>query len=180
MPGAWRSVQSAPPQADRTRFVEQLYDDYHRLALGVAYRVVGNQAEAEEVVQDAFLEVWRAGDKYSAERGAARSWLLTTVRNRAIDRLRRRRHTIMVELDNAGDRGMLDGALDGALWAVDAEQARRALAELPATQREALELAYFDAWTHSEIAERLHLPIGTVKGRIRLGLIRLRVALLEH
>lgn len=171
------AATSAPYPSDPTQLVERLYDEYHRLALGVAYRVVGNQSEAEEIVQEAFLAVWRSAHEYTPERGSARTWLLTIVRNRAIDRLRRRKHTVMVGLDDAGDLGYHDTELDATLWTVDAAQARQALTRLAPEQREALELAYFDALSHGEIAERLQLPLGTVKGRIRLGLNRLRAAL---
>lgn len=157
--------------------LEELYDAYHRQALGVALRVLGDMGEAEEVVQEAFLAAWRAGHTYDPERGSARTWILTLVRNRSIDVIRARQRRPVQPLDEAFDPpDATDVPLQAALN-VDAARASEALYRLPPDQREAIELAYASGLSHTEIAARLQVPVGTVKGRIRLGLDRLRMAL---
>jgi RNA polymerase sigma-70 factor (ECF subfamily) len=150
-----------------------LYDRYAALALGVASRVVHDRGIAEEVVQDAFLALWRRAGSYHADRGEPRSWLLSIVTHRAIDYVRRSGHAD-VELTEA----MLPTP-DGDVWLQTARQLDReaiasSLAELPREQREPIELAFVAGLTHAEIAARTSLPLGTVKGRVRLGLARLR------
>jgi RNA polymerase sigma-70 factor (ECF subfamily) len=155
-----------------------LYDRYARLAIAVAYRVLGEHGAAEDTVQEAFLAVWRRVDSFDGARGTVRSWLLTIVRNGAVDR-RRGRHA----------RAFQDATLDDVVFrlatedeetfnevaaSVEAERVRDALATLPPEQREAIELAYFGGLTHQEIAERTGAPLGTIKGRMRLGLHKLR------
>jgi RNA polymerase sigma-70 factor (ECF subfamily) len=159
----------------------QLYDRYSRLAIAVAYRVLGEHGAAEDTVQDAFLAVWRRVDSFDAGRGTARSWLLTIVRNGAIDR-RRGRHARALQdsaLDDHAFRLATDGEETFAVVAssVEAESVRDALATLPPEQREAIELAYFGGLTHQEISERTGAPLGTIKGRMRLGLHKLRAGL---
>ena len=159
----------------------ELYDRYARVAIAVAYRVLGEHGAAEDVVQEAFLAVWRRVDSFDASRGNVRSWLLTIVRNGAVDR-RRGRHA----------RALQDAALDDVAFrlatpdeetfetvasSVEAERVREALATLPPDQREAIELAYFGGLTHQEIAQRTGAPLGTIKGRMRLGLHKLRASL---
>ena len=157
--------------------LETLYDEYHRQALGLAIRVLGNLGEAEEVVQEAFLAAWRAGHTYDAARGSTRTWLLTLVRNRAIDVVRARQRRPVQPLDDAVDPpDSTDVPLQAALN-VDAARAAEALAGLPYEQRTVIELAFSSGLSHTEIAAKLNLPMGTVKGRIRLGLDRLRLAL---
>ena len=159
----------------------QLYDRYNRLAIAVAYRVLGELGAAEDTVQDAFLAVWRRVDSFDPARGTVRSWLLTIVRNGAIDR-RRGRHARALQ-DSALDDHAFHLATDGeetfetVASAVEAEAVRDALAALPPEQREAIELAYFGGLTHQEIAERTGAPLGTIKGRMRLGLHKLRAGL---
>lgn len=150
-----------------------LYDRYGVLVFSLVVRVLGEGMAAEEVTQDAFLAVWRRATDYSVERGRVLPWLLTIARNRAIDELRRRRpRAEQVELTD-------DAALQPGLEEVSLRrlQIRRALADLPDAQREALELAYYGGMTQQEIADYLKTPLGTIKTRMRLGLLRLRAAL---
>ena len=157
--------------------LEALYEEYHRQALGLALRVLGNMGDAEEVVQEAFLAAWRAGHTYDPSRGSTRTWLLTLVRNRAIDVVRARQRRPVQPLDEHLDPpDSSDVPLQAALN-VDAARVAEALYKLPPEQRAVIELAYSSGLSHTEIAARLRLPIGTVKGRIRLGLDRLRQAL---
>ncbi len=156
----------------------QLYDRYAALALAVAYRVLGERNAAEDAVQDAFLAVWRRVDSYDASRGAVRSWLLTIVRNGAIDR-RRGRHARALQdtpLDDVAFRlaTAAEETFAAVAATVEAERVRAALAALPAEQREAIELAYFGGLTQHEIATHTGAPLGTVKGRMRLGLHKMR------
>ncbi len=152
-----------------------LYDRYSRLAMGLAYRVLGDRGQAEDVVQEAFLSVWRRAASFDAQRGSARGWLTTIVHNAAIDRRRGRfRHQQdEVDIDDHAWRLTGDDVWDDVSRTLDREQVRRALAEIPAEQRHTLELAYFGGLTQAEIAERTGEPLGTVKSRARLGLRRL-------
>jgi RNA polymerase sigma-70 factor (ECF subfamily) len=158
-----------------------LYDRHARVALAVAYRVLGEHGAAEDVVQEAFLAVWRRVDSFDSSRGTVRSWLLTIVRNGAVDR-RRGRHARVLQdaaLDDVAFRLATSGeeTFEAVATSVEAERVRDALSLLPPDQREAIELAYFGGLTHHEIAERTGAPLGTVKGRMRLGLHKLRAAL---
>jgi len=157
--------------------LETVYEEYHRQALGIALRVLGNMGEAEEVVQEAFLAVWRAGHSYDASKGSTRTWILTLVRNRAIDVIRARQRRPVQPLDETMDPpDSTDVPLQAALN-VDAARVAEALYLLPPEQRTVIELAYSSGLSHTEIAAKLSVPVGTVKGRIRLGLDRLRLAL---
>jgi RNA polymerase sigma-70 factor (ECF subfamily) len=160
-----------------------LYDRHGRLAYGLAYRVLGEGTAAEEAVQDAFLLVWRKAASFDPARGAGlRAWLLTIVRNCAIDTLRRRsRHSVReVELDLDAPLAGEDDPAAEVLAGLDRAQVRRAMQALPEDQRATIELAYFDGLTHREIAELHGLPLGTVKGRVRLGLHKLHEGLLRE
>ena len=163
-----------PPALDD---LDALYEAYHRQALGLAYRVLGDAAEAEEVVQEAFLAVWRASQSYDPTRSSVRTWLLTLVRNRAIDVIRARQRRPVRPLDEAPDPVDPSDVPAQVSLSVDSQAAGRALETLPPLQREAVELAFLGGLSHGEIAVQLGLPVGTVKGRIRLGLDRLRSAL---
>lgn len=157
--------------------LEAVYEEYHRQALGVALRILGNMAEAEEVVQEAFLAVWRAGHTYDGSRGSVKTWVLTLVRNRAIDVVRARQRRPVQPLSDAIDPpDSSDVTLQAALN-VDVAQVMEAFQTLPPDQRAVIELAYSSGLSHTEIAAKLQVPVGTVKGRIRLGLDRLRQAL---
>ncbi|MBV9357034.1 MAG: sigma-70 family RNA polymerase sigma factor [Chloroflexi bacterium] len=157
--------------------LEELYDNYHRPAMGLAFRILGDAGDAEEVVQEVFLAAWRQGHQYDPARGSAQTWILAMVRNRSIDVIRaRKRHPVQplaVDVDPADASDVPAEAATN----IDSQAAKQALAGLPPEQRQCIELAYFGGLSHTEIAEQIALPIGTVKGRIRLGLDRLRTAL---
>lgn len=158
-----------------------LYDSYGGIAFGLAYRILKEAGAAEEAVQDAYLRVWRRAATFDPARGSVRPWLLTIVHHCAIDLLRRRGGDAPGAL--SFDE-MIDRRAASDLWSDDAdcderERVRAAVASLPETQRRAIEQAYFEGFTHREIAQRDGLPLGTVKGRLRLGLHRLS-ALLTH
>ncbi|CAN5598630.1 sigma-70 family RNA polymerase sigma factor [soil metagenome] len=161
----------------------ELYDRYGRLAYGLAYRVLADGSAAEEVVQDAFLQVWRKASTFDPAKGAGlRPWLLTIVHNRAIDLIRRRKNQSgrEVELDpNAPFIGESDPAVE-ILEQLDHREIRSAMATLPNEQRQAIDLAFFEGLTHREIAERYGLPLGTVKGRLRLGLHKMHELLIDQ
>lgn len=160
--------------------LEVLYDRHHRLALALAYRVVGDRETAEDVIQDAFLAAWHYAASYRPELGKARAWLLTIVRHRAIDRVRRRR---LEDHSSELSESIVDQwspALEHiAELRFERHRILQALAALSAEQRHVIELAYFGGLTHSEIAERTALPLGTVKGRIRLAMEKLRLLLAD-
>jgi RNA polymerase sigma-70 factor (ECF subfamily) len=159
-----------------------LYDRYNRLAFGLAYRIVGNPSLAEEVVQDAFLQAWNKAGTFDPDRGAnVRGWLMTIVHHRAIDT---RRSTIdrkpaHVPLDDMEFRLAVPDVWQDVSATLTRETMRDAVATLPDDQRRTIELAYFEGLSHGEIAEREKAPLGTVKGRMRLGLRKLRATLGE-
>ena len=155
-----------------------LYDRYSRPAFGLAFRVLGDAATAEEVVQDAFVALWRNARSFDTGRGGVKTWLMTIVHNRSIDRLRAARsRASTVELETADYAGVASDPWDDVTDRLDGEGVRAAVAELPEDQRTAIELAYFGGLTHQEIAARIDAPLGTVKGRLRLGLRKLATSL---
>jgi RNA polymerase sigma-70 factor (ECF subfamily) len=157
--------------------LDELYVRYGRTAFALAYRVLGNPESAEDAVQEAFLTIWRRAESYQQERGAVRAWLLTVVRNRAIDLLRAResRPKVGATLDEITSLAAPEAdPADDALRRVEASAVRRALEELPSEQREAVELAFFGGLTYPEVAARTNTPLGTVKSRMRLAMERLR------
>lgn len=162
------------------RAFEIVFDRHGGVAFSLAYRMCGRRAMAEDIVQEAFLSLWRAGARYEAARGSVRSWVLSTIHNRAIDAIRR---GVVHEGRNVADDGLAQrlAAPDRTDLEVarrdEARRVRGALDELPAEQRHVIELAYFGGFTHTQIAAMLELPVGTVKSRMRLGLIRMRLAL---
>ncbi|HST19434.1 MAG TPA: sigma-70 family RNA polymerase sigma factor [Gaiellaceae bacterium] len=161
--------------AGDVRALEQLYRRYGRLAFSIAFRITGDRSTAEECTQDAFLALWKHAAEFDPARGRLSSWLFTVSRNAAIRAVRRRRPT--VEPDET-ELASSDPAPDELVLAADAaEDVARAMAELPPPQLEVVQLAYFDELSQTEIAERLSLPLGTVKGRMRLALDRLRASL---
>jgi RNA polymerase sigma-70 factor, ECF subfamily len=165
-------VQDGSPRA-----FELLYDRHGAAAFSLAYRMVGNRMMAEDISQEAFLAIWRSRLRYDQARGSVRTWVLGIVHNRAIDALRRslvhdrRRETTegIEERHEAPERTDVEAARRE-----EARTVRNALDTLPEDQRRTIELAYFGGFSHSQIAELLDTPIGTVKGRMRLGLDKLR------
>lgn len=155
---------------------ELLYDRHSRVAYGLAYRILGDAESAEDAVQDAFLTLWRQPDSYGEERGTVRSWLLAVVHHRAIDLVRRRTHREdrQQALDDALPLPDASDTMEQAQQNVEGEQVRRALEQLPPDQQRSVMLAYFGGYTHDEIARQLGLPLGTVKGRLRIGLQKMR------
>jgi RNA polymerase sigma-70 factor, ECF subfamily len=168
-------VQDGEPRA-----FEVIFDRHGAAAFSLAYRMCGRRSMAEDVVQDAFMSLWRSGARYDRRRGSVRNWVLGVVHNRAIDAFRR---GLVRESRNVSDEGIAERV--AAAEQTDVEVARReearkvrsALDELPPEQRQVIELAYFGGFTHLQIAEMLDLPAGTVKGRMRLGLTKMRMAL---
>ncbi len=166
---AARSEQSA---------LAELYDRYGRIAYGLARRIVRDEALAEDVVQEAFLVLWRTAARFVPERGKASTWILTLVHRRAVDVVRREQRRRTDPLGEESDRGSA-GADEDAWLRFERERVQEALAKLPDQQREALELAYYGGFTQSELAERLGQPLGTIKSRMFAGLARMRELLAE-
>jgi RNA polymerase sigma-70 factor (ECF subfamily) len=162
-------------RADEAAFAE-LYDAMAARVYGLAVRVVRDPSQAEEVTQEAFLETWRTASRFDPAKGSAVSWILTIVHRKAVDRVRSaeastRRDTTYHQTTAAVEH---DSTAEAAQASLEARRVRAALGSLTEVQREALELAYFKGYTHTEVAAMLDLPLGTAKTRIRDGLIRLR------
>ena len=156
---------------------EVLYDRHVAVAYGLCRRMVRSAALADDICQEAFLAVWRSGGRYDPARGNVRSWILSITHNRAIDQIRRsRRHddrqihddTLAVQMPAA------ESTDAEALGRIDADDAGKALRCLPDKQRAVIELSFYAGFSHAEIADRLEVPLGTVKGRMRLGLEKLQ------
>ena len=153
-----------------------LYDRHSRAAYSLAYRLMNGRQAAEDLLQDSFIKVWRSAGGYRVGRGSVRTWILSIVRNRAIDQFRSdasRRRT-RDEVKASTPTSYPSEAFAETWRNTQQEQMREVLKMLPQEQLRILELAYFSGYTHVEIAERLSLPLGTVKGRMRLGLEKLR------
>jgi len=161
--------------AGRADAMAALYDRHADLLLAVGLRVLERRAEAEDLVHDVFIEAWRNAAQYDPARGSVRAWLVTRMRSRCLDRQKSAAVSRSVPLDRAPERqAPVSGAAAG-----DAERIRAALETLPAEQRQALELAYFEGLTCTEIASRLDVPVGTVKSRSAAAMGKLRVVLGE-
>jgi RNA polymerase sigma-70 factor, ECF subfamily len=164
------------------RAFEIIYERHSAAAFSLAYRMMGSRSGAEDVTQDAFLSMWRSGARYDRARGSVRTWVLGIVHHRAIDALRR---ATVHDRRRSSDEGIEERF--EAPERTDVEAARReeagtvrgAMESLPADQCQVIELAYFGGFTHTEIAEILEAPVGTIKGRMRLGLKKMRAQLGE-
>jgi RNA polymerase sigma-70 factor (ECF subfamily) len=169
-------------QDGEARAFEVIFDRHGGAAFSLAYRMCGRRAMAEDIVQEAFLSLWRSGARYDRARGSVRSWVLSVVHNRAIDAFRR---GVAGERREVHDEGLAERQPSREHTDTEVERrdearmVRRALDELPQEQRQVIQLAYFGGFTHSQISEMLGLPAGTVKGRMRLGLTKLRLAIGE-
>jgi RNA polymerase sigma-70 factor (ECF subfamily) len=165
-------------RGDKDAFAE-LYDVTSARVYGLAVRVVRDPAQAEEVAQESFLEIWRASARFDPDRGSAIAWMLTIVHRKAVDRVRSAEAASRRDATYQRKNQMVehDATADAAHASLDARRVRSALTSLTEVQREAIDLAYFGGYTHSEVAAMLDLPVGTAKTRIRDGLIRLRDAM---
>lgn len=173
--GEHASLLKRSARGDQAAFAE-LYDATSARVHGLVLRVVRDRAQAEEVTQEVFLEIWRTASRFDAERGSALAWLMTIAHRKAVDRVRSaeassRRDLTYHQRNHTVDH---DVTADAAHASLEARRVRTALTQLTDIQREALELAYFGGYTHVEVAALLDLPVGTAKTRIRDGLIRLR------
>ncbi len=160
----------------------ELYDRVSRIAYGLALRIVRDERLAEDAVQEGFLAVWRTAAAFRAERAKASTWILTLVHRRAVDLVRReeRRRAEPLPDEMPVRAGESEAPTDEAAWLrYERERVQAALAQLPDTQREAIELAYYGGYSQSELAERLGVPLGTIKSRMFAGLARLRELLDE-
>jgi len=154
--------------------IAELYDRYGRLAYSIAVQMLGDPGKAEDCVQDAFIRVWRSSSTFDPALGSLRSWLVATVRNRAIDIMRAQRKDVTRELalgfDLSDDRANPESEASSSF---ERRAVRAAIAHLPQEQRKTLELSYFGGFTQTEIAKIMNVPLGTVKGRMRLALEKL-------
>jgi RNA polymerase sigma-70 factor (ECF subfamily) len=155
--------------------LSELYDRVGRIAYGLALRVLRDERHAEDAVQEAFLQVWRSAATFRAERAKASTWILTLVHRRAVDLVRREQRRQAEPLTDESVAGQATEETDEAAWLrFERERVQAALKQLPDVQREALELAYYGGFSQSELAERLGVPLGTIKSRMFAGLARLR------
>lgn len=164
--------------------MEALYRRYSGILYSLAYRMVADQQIAEDLLQESFLSVWRRATSYSPQSGAVHNWLLSIIHHRAIDYLRtiRRRASLKsITLDEVEVIGIpaREDVWEEVWQSVQSTHIREAVMRLPPEQRLVIELAYFQGWTHAEIASGCQIPLGTVKARMRLGLMRMK-RLLEH
>jgi len=157
----------------------ELYDRHGRVAFGLAFRVLRDRGLAEDTVQEAFLGVWRTAGRFVPERSKASTWILMLVHRRAVDRVRREVRRSVEPLDEAREDPAGPSAEEAAWLSLERSRVREALKTLPDPQREAIELAFYAGFTQSELAERLGVPLGTIKSRIFAGMARLREILQE-
>ena len=172
----WAALIKRAADGDQSALTA-LYDSTNRLVFGLVLRVVGDRATAEEVVLDVYTQVWRQAATYDTKRGAPLAWIMTIARTRGIDRLRSGKHDFQNKesLDSIGEaRSTTASPEDNTVMSERRTLVRSALDLLSAEQREVIELAYYSGLSHSEIALRLNQPLGTVKTRTRLGMMKLR------
>ena len=162
---------------------EVFYDRHGGAGYSLAYRILGDRSAAEDCLQEAFISIWRSGARFDRTRGSVRSWTLSIVRNRAIDSLRSKAGKapkLTFDDDAILEARAADEHVEAEVLAAEtADEVRGALSQLPGDQSKVIELAYFGGFSHSEIAGMLGLPLGTVKGRMRLGLEKIRHELAE-
>lgn len=163
---------------------EAFYDRFERRAFSLAYRVIGERSAAEDTVQEAFLSIWKSGERYDHTRGSAGAWALGIVRNRAIDTLRSKAsRTPTLDSDDDGvleSRASTDRTDEQAMRRETQREVHAVISELPEKQSKVINLAFFGGFSQSEISSMLDLPLGTVKGRMRLGLEKIRGGLTEE
>ena len=175
---------SAVADGDVAAF-EQLYDRHAPVLYAMLLRILSNPEDAQEVLQEAFVKAWNDATRYDPSRGSEMAWLISIARSRGIDRIRSRKVRWDREKDAARDNSIRSAAVEGmaaidAVVATEEQRAvRRALAQIPEAQRQALEMAYFDGLSQSEIAEKLATPLGTIKTRMQLGMRKMRETLRE-
>ncbi|WP_457206078.1 ECF RNA polymerase sigma factor SigK [Nocardioides sp. P5_C9_2] len=176
--GQLASLLQQCSRGDEAAFA-QVYDATSSRAYGLALRVVRNPAHAEEVVQEAYLDAWRSSSRYDPARGSALGWLLTIVHRKAVDRVRSAEAATQRDATYHRETRQVDHdqTAEAAHSSLEAQRVRGAVSTLTAVQREAVELAFFGGYTHTEVATMLDVPVGTAKTRIRDGLIRLRDAM---
>jgi RNA polymerase sigma-70 factor (ECF subfamily) len=165
--------------------IEVLYERYHRYAYALAYRILHDPLASEDIVQDAFLSIWRKASSYQAQNGSVQSWIQAIVRHRAIDKIRASAHRdyqwTPLQADNEQDPPSEEPDVWEQAW--QSEQYRiihEVMEQIPGEQRMVIELAYFGGLTHAEISEQYQIPLGTVKGRMRLGLQKMKALLAER
>jgi RNA polymerase sigma-70 factor (ECF subfamily) len=164
--------------------MESLYQRYNRSLYSLIFRMIANQQIAEDLLQDAFLAVWRRADSYSREKSTVRNWLFSIAHHRTVDYLRKIRCQSAVQEELLEEGALHEGlaspdAWDEAWRSMKSTHVQQALMKIPSEQRSVIELAYFHGWTHTEIAGELQIPLGTVKGRMRLGLTHLKRILIQ-
>jgi RNA polymerase sigma-70 factor, ECF subfamily len=165
--------------------IEVLYERYHRYAYALAYRILRDPSTSEDIVQDAFLSIWRKASLYQAQNGSVQNWIQAIVRNRAIDKIRSSAHRdyqwTPLQVENEQDPPSEEPDVWEQAWQSEQHRIIREVMEhIPDEQRMVIELAYFGGLTHAEISEQYHIPLGTVKGRMRLGLQKMKTLLAER
>ena len=165
--------------------IEALYERYHRYAYSLAYRILRDPLAAEDIVQDAFLSIWRKASSYQAKNGSVQNWIQAIVRNRAIDKIRASAHRdyqwTPLQVENEQDPPSDEPDVWEQAWQSEQHRIiREVIKQIPVEQRMVIELAYFGGLTHAEISEQYHIPLGTVKGRMRLGLQKMKALLAER
>ena len=179
--GTWSTMEALVAMVARQDedALGELYDRVGRIAYGLAMRVLRDDRLAEDAVQEGFLAVWRSADAFRADRAKASTWILMLVHRRAVDLVRREERRRGEPLSDDAPADAVGDATDDAWLRFERERVQAALRRLPDSQREALELAYYGGFSQSELAERLGVPLGTIKSRMSAGLARLRELLDE-